>query len=74
MQGENLVKLDMPHTDRRKEVGKALIDIGKYSFTAGIVGSAITDKWTLQVVVICAIISLLAFIIGFYTIPENKKE
>lgn len=64
----------MSHTDRRKEIGKALIDIGKYSFTAGVVGSAVTEKWTLQVVIICAIISIFAFVVGFYTIPANKKE
>ncbi len=64
----------MRYRDRRKEIGKALVDIGKYSFTAGIIGSIVTEKWTPAVIALCAVISIIAFIIGFYTIPQNKED
>ncbi|MBI4689500.1 MAG: hypothetical protein HY754_04415 [Nitrospirae bacterium] len=64
----------MKHKDRRKEIGKALVDIGKYFITVGLVGGVLMDKLTILIGSIMFILAVLSFIVGFYVIPETKED
>lgn len=64
----------MKHRDRRKELGKMLMDISKYLVTVGLVGGIIADKLYSVLGVIMFVLAVVSAIIGFYIIPEAKEE
>lgn len=62
---------------RRNELGKMLMDISKYLFTVGLIGSLVNPQekglefWTgLAVFFVAAVCAVT----GFYVIPRDKKE
>ncbi|PIU84428.1 MAG: hypothetical protein COS67_13290, partial [Deltaproteobacteria bacterium CG06_land_8_20_14_3_00_44_19] len=62
------------HEDRRKELGKMLMDIAKYLATVGFIGSLLTDKLSVAagISIFAAVIVLV--VISFYTIPPKKGD
>ncbi|MBI4753563.1 hypothetical protein HY793_04240 [Candidatus Desantisbacteria bacterium] len=64
----------MKHEDRRKELGKMLMDIAKYLATVGFIGNLLAgEKINTGVsVAIIVTVGLLVFI-AFYTIPSKKE-
>ncbi len=64
----------MRHRDRRKELGKMLMDISKYLVTVGLVGGIIADKLYSVLGIIMFVLAVVSAIIGFYIIPEVKEE
>lgn len=64
----------MKNEDRRKELGKMLMDIAKYLATVGFIGSLLTDRLNIVsgVSIFTAVIVLV--IVSFYTIPSKKGE
>jgi membrane associated rhomboid family serine protease len=63
----------MKHEDRRKELGKMLIDVGKYFLTAGILGGFFADKLTITMGASILVIAVISAIAGFYIIPAKKE-
>ncbi|MEW6087804.1 MAG: hypothetical protein AB1498_05820 [bacterium] len=61
----------MKHEDRRKELGKVLMDIGKYLATVGLIGNFLTSTLTIQSSIFIIIVVILIMTIGFYTIPPK---
>ena len=64
----------MPNKERRKELGKTILDIAKYTTTVGIIGSALAERVTYQAIAALGFIALAAFIVGFYTIPRRGEK
>jgi len=64
----------MRHEDRRKELGKMLMDIAKYTVTAGFVGGFLAGGISFYKGLVIIIAVLILAIIGFYTIPPKKGE
>lgn len=64
----------MRHRDRRKELGKMLMDISKYLVTVGLVGGIIADKLYSVLGIIMFVLAVVSAIIGFYIIPEIKED
>jgi len=64
----------MKHRDRRKELGKMLMDISKYLVTVGLVGGIIADKLYSVLGIIMFVLADVSAIIGFYIIPEAKED
>jgi len=64
----------MKHRDRRKELGKMLMDISKYLVTVGLVGGIIADKLYSVLGIIMFVLAVVSAIIGFYIIPEAKED
>ncbi len=64
----------MKQYNRRQEIGKVLLDISKYLFTAGIVGGILTDKLTPLFGISIFVVAVAVFIIGAYTIPSGKEN
>jgi len=62
----------MRHEDRRKEAGKMFIDIAKYIITVGVIGGMLSERMTVIMAIAIFVIAIVAFIIGFYTIPPKK--
>ena len=64
----------MPYKERRRETGKMLMDIAKYIATVGIVGGTLTERMTYQMAAALVFSAVVAFVLGFYTIPPGKEE
>ena len=66
----------MRHEDRRKEAGKTfidIVDIAKYIVTVGIIGNFLSEKMPVAAAIAIFTVAIIAFIIGFYTIPPKKE-
>jgi hypothetical protein len=64
----------MRQDDRRKELGKMLMDVAKYLATVGLVGSFLTDNLTYPAGLIITIVTLVLLTVAFYIIPPNKGD
>lgn len=64
----------MMHEDRRREAGKMLMDVTKYLLTVGVIGGALTEKFSVATAIALFVIAVAVFIIGFYTIPVKKEK
>lgn len=64
----------MKHTDRRKEAGKMLMDVTKYLLTVGVIGGALTEKFSFTIGLSLFVIAVVVFIVGFYAIPATKED
>ena len=62
----------MKHEDRRKELGRVLMDIGKYLATVGLIGNFLTNTLTIINSIFIITIVMVIMIIGFYTIPPKE--
>ncbi len=63
------------NTERRKELGRMLMDIAKYLATVGLIGSFLTKSLDFATGLIITFVVVLLSVIAFYTIPpkgENK--
>ncbi len=63
----------MKHEDRRKELGKMLMDVAKYLATVGLIGSILTNSLTIYGGVAITIIVVSLILIAFYIIPPKRK-
>jgi hypothetical protein len=64
----------MEHADRRKELGKMLMDVSKYLLTVGLVGGIITDKMSIAMGSTFFVLSVVSAVIGFFIIPKKRRE
>ena len=64
----------MKYYKRREEAGKMLLDISKYLITVGVIGSFIGEGISVILALCLLAIAAIAFIVGFYSIPENNKK
>ena len=64
----------MKHEDRRRELGKMLMDIAKYLATVGFIGNLLAGK-NIDIVVSVAnfVTVVILVVIAFYTIPSKKE-
>lgn len=62
----------MRYEDRRKELGRMLMDIAKYLATVGLIGSFLTKTLAFEVGLLITFVVLVLTIIAFYTIPPKK--
>lgn len=60
--------------ERRKELGKMILDVTKYLLTVGIIGSTITASITLPMAVLLFVLALVMAVIGFYVIPKKEEK
>ncbi|NCO67431.1 MAG: hypothetical protein COY75_02160 [Nitrospirae bacterium CG_4_10_14_0_8_um_filter_41_23] len=60
--------------ERRKELGRVFLDMGKYLFTTIAIGSLVSKDIKLSAVIVALIASAIVLIIGFYTVPKDKEE
>ncbi|MEW6007446.1 MAG: DUF6722 family protein [bacterium] len=63
----------MKHEDRRKEVGKMMMDVTKYLLTVGVFGSLLSERISFKHAIVIFIIALITFIIGLCIIPSKKE-
>ncbi|MFH1096121.1 MAG: hypothetical protein ABH886_01335 [Candidatus Desantisbacteria bacterium] len=64
----------MKHEDRRKELGKMLMDIAKYLATVGFIGNLLAgEKINIGVSMAILVTVVLLVVIAFYTIPSKKE-
>lgn len=64
----------MKHTDRRKELGKMLMDVAKYLATIGLIGGILTKNITaIAGFVTVAVVGFL-ILVAFYVIPPKNGE
>ena len=61
----------MKNEDRRKELGKMLMDIAKYLATAGLIGSILTNKLTFIAGVLIILVVLILIAVAYYIIPPK---
>ncbi|MBI1745556.1 MAG: hypothetical protein HYR55_03100 [Acidobacteria bacterium] len=61
----------MKHEDRRKELGKMLMDIAKYLATVGFIGSLFTDKLDILTGTTIFISVITLVVTAFYIIPPK---
>lgn len=62
----------MRHEDRRKELGKMLMDVAKYLATVGLIGSVLTQNITLYGGILITVIVFILIVIAFYIIPPKR--
>lgn len=63
----------MRNYERRKAFGIMLVDVIKYLFTAVIIGSFMTGKITVNIMIFSISIIAIFAIIAFFLIPPNKE-
>ncbi len=64
----------MKHEDRRRELGKMLMDIAKYLATVGFISNLLAgEKINIMVSVSIFVTVALLVVIAFYTIPSKKE-
>ncbi|MDI6735350.1 MAG: hypothetical protein QME42_04005 [bacterium] len=64
----------MKHEDRRRELGKMLLDIAKYLATVGFIGNLLAgEKINIMVSVSIFLTVVLLVVVAFYTIPSKKE-
>ncbi|MBI4746614.1 MAG: hypothetical protein HY786_08785 [Deltaproteobacteria bacterium] len=63
----------MRHEDRRKELGKMLMDVAKYLATVGLIGSVLTNSLNIYGGITITVIIIALVLIAFYTIPPKKE-
>ncbi|GAB4534517.1 MAG: hypothetical protein Fur0020_01210 [Thermodesulfovibrionia bacterium] len=51
-----------------------LMDVVKYLLTAGLIGSALTDKFDYKSGISVVISALIVYLIAFFTIPPEREE
>ncbi len=64
----------MKHCNRRREIGKMLVDVSKYIITIVIIGSLLSERLTVNMALWGVITSLGFLILAFFTIPSDKEE
>ncbi len=62
----------MRHDERRKELGRMLMDVAKYLATVGLIGGILTDSLSLIGGFYLAAIVGLLLLLAFYIIPPKK--
>jgi uncharacterized membrane protein len=62
----------MKHTERRRELGKMLMDVAKYLATVGLIGELLTNKLTTSVGFFTTMVVLMLVVLAFYVIPPKK--
>ncbi|MBI4687747.1 MAG: hypothetical protein HY756_08190 [Nitrospirae bacterium] len=50
------------------------MDVVKYLLTAGLIGSALTDKFDIKSGVFVVIVAIIVYLIAFFTIPTEEEE
>jgi hypothetical protein len=60
------------YEDRRKELGKMLMDVAKYLATVGLIGSVLTNSLTILGGITITVIVVILVLIAFYTIPLKQ--
>ncbi|MBI4691355.1 MAG: hypothetical protein HY754_13985 [Nitrospirae bacterium] len=50
------------------------MDVTKYLLTVGVIGGALTERFSLTTGFSLFVIAFVVFMVGFYAIPEKKKE
>jgi len=64
----------MKYYNRRKEIGKMLVDVVKYIITIVIIGSLLTEKLTAEMALLGTMASLGFLIVAFFVIPPDKER
>lgn len=64
----------MKHDDRRKEIGKMLLDISKYLATVGLIGGILTNTLTLFGGLIVFVVVSILVSVAYFIIPEKKGD
>lgn len=64
----------MRQDDRRRELGKMLMDVAKYLATVGLIGGILTDNLSLIGGLYLASIVGLLLLLAFYIIPPKRGE
>ena len=64
----------MKNEERRKELGKMLLDVSKYLTTVGLIGGLLTDKLTLLTGVAITGVVIALTLVAFYIIPPKKED
>ncbi len=62
----------MRHDERRKEIGKMLLDIAKYLATVGLVGGILTNTLTLFGGIVVFVVVSVLVTVAYFIIPEKK--
>ena len=62
----------MRHEDRRKELGKMLMDVAKYLATVGLIGGFLTKNLNFTTALTITFVVFLLISIAFYIIPPKE--
>ncbi|MBI5787723.1 MAG: hypothetical protein HZA78_02555 [Candidatus Schekmanbacteria bacterium] len=64
----------MKNEDRRKELGKMLMDIAKYLATIGLIGGMLTQTLNFINGIVIVLVVLILTIVAFFTIPSKGGD
>ena len=64
----------MKDDDRRKEIGRMLLDISKYLTTVGLIGGILTNTLTLFGGLIVFVVVSILVTVAYFIIPEKKGD
>jgi hypothetical protein len=64
----------MKHDDRRRELGKMLMDTAKYLATVGLISGFLAGGISFLTGLIVMVSVLILTTVGFYTVPPKKEE
>ncbi|WP_447972883.1 hypothetical protein [Nitrospira sp. Kam-Ns4a] len=63
----------MRHEDRRRELGRTLLDVAKYLATVGLIGGFLTNTLTTLSGLLIAVVFVVLGVAAFYVIPPKKE-
>lgn len=64
----------MKHDRRRTKIGEMVVDVAKYLLTIGFIGNIFVEKISVVSGIITMGVVIILTLIGFYTIPPERKE
>jgi hypothetical protein len=62
----------MRSEDRRRELGRMLMDVAKYLATVGLIGGVLTSTLTAVTGLIITFVVVTLTLVAFYIIPPNE--
>jgi|Deesub1362A_J573_1020465.scaffolds.fasta_scaffold07603_3 uncharacterized membrane protein len=64
----------MKHYKRRISAGQMLMDVTKYLLTIGFIGGILTERLNIITGISIVIVSVILFVVAFFTIPPEREE
>ncbi|MBI4653574.1 MAG: hypothetical protein HY752_01010 [Nitrospirae bacterium] len=60
--------------DRRKVIGNIFADAAKYTLTAGVIGSILTDKFIASIGFSLGLAFVLFALLSYFVTPKDKED
>lgn len=60
--------------ERRKVIGNVFADVAKYTLTAGVLGSLLSEKFSLLLYFVTGILLIVFMVLAYYITPKDKSN